>query len=122
MCPTEFLSIFYIHNPFLVSFPHAQQLHEVFCHFSLSSHAQQRYEVTFSMLEIYNEQVRDLLSKDNPKGGLQVRQNPTLGMFYVENLKKVPVGSYAEIEKRMEQGKVQISFKRSQVQAAIADV
>lgn len=74
------------------------------------------------MLEIYNEQVRDLLSKDNPKGGLQVRQNPTLGMFYVENLKKVPVGSYAEIEKRMEQGKVQISFKRSQVQAAIADV
>ncbi|XP_070198402.1 kinesin-like protein KIF28 isoform X3 [Littorina saxatilis] len=63
-----------------------------------------RYEVTFSMLEIYNEQVRDLLSKDNPKGGLQVRQNPKLGMFYVENLKKVPVGSYTEIEKRMEQG------------------
>ena len=66
----------------------------------------QRYEVTFSMLEIYNEQVRDLLSKDNPKGGLQVRQNPKLGMFYVENLKKVPVGSYAEIEKRMEQGEL----------------
>jgi hypothetical protein len=64
----------------------------------------QRYEVTFSMLEIYNEQVRDLLSKDNPKGGLQVRQNPKLGMFYVENLKKVPVGSFADIEKRMEQG------------------
>ena len=58
------------------------------------------------MLEIYNEQVRDLLSKDNPKGGLQVRQNPKLGMFYVENLKKVPVGSYAEIEKRMEQGEL----------------
>ena len=32
----------------------------------------QKYEVTFSMLEIYNEQVRDLLTKDNPKGGLQV--------------------------------------------------
>lgn len=63
-----------------------------------------RYEVMFSMLEIYNEQVRDLLSKDNPKGGLNVRQNPKLGMFYVEGLKKVPVGSYAEIEKRMEQG------------------
>ena len=29
--------------------------------------------MTFSMLEIYNEQVRDLLTKDNPKGGLQVR-------------------------------------------------
>ncbi|KAL4235255.1 hypothetical protein ACF0H5_006893 [Mactra antiquata] len=63
-----------------------------------------RYEVMFSMLEIYNENVRDLLSKDNPKGGLNVRQNPKLGMFYVEGLKKVPVGSYAEIEKRMEQG------------------
>ncbi|RUS74658.1 hypothetical protein EGW08_017564, partial [Elysia chlorotica] len=55
-----------------------------------------RFEVTFSMLEIYNEQVRDLLAKDNPKGGLPVRQNPKLGMFYVQNLKK--------IEMRMEQG------------------
>ena len=66
----------------------------------------QRFEVTFSMLEIYNEQVRDLLSKDNPKGGLAVRQNPKLGMFYVQNLKKVPVGSYSEIEMRMEQGEI----------------
>lgn len=56
------------------------------------------------MLEIYNEQVRDLLSKENPKGGLQVRQNPKLGLFYVENLKRVAVGSYDDIEKRMEQG------------------
>lgn len=56
------------------------------------------------MLEIYNEQVRDLLSKECPKGGLQVRQNPKLGYFYVQDLKKVPVGSYSEIEKRMEQG------------------
>ena len=58
------------------------------------------------MLEIYNEQVRDLLSKDNPKGGLQVRQNPKLGLFYVQGLKQVPVGSYADIEKRMNQGKL----------------
>ena len=56
------------------------------------------------MLEIYNEQVRDLLSKENPKGGLQIRQNPKLGLFYVQNLKHVPVGSYKEIDKRMEQG------------------
>ena len=64
----------------------------------------QRFEVSFSMLEIYNEQVRDLLTRDNPKGGLQVRQNTKLGFFYVQNLKKVPVGSYKEIAKRMEQG------------------
>lgn len=50
-------------------------------------------------------QVKDLLAKDNPKGGLPVRQNPKQGFFYVQGLKKVPVGSYIEIEKRMEQGK-----------------
>ena len=56
------------------------------------------------MLEIYNEQVRDLLSKETPKGGLQVRQNPKEGSFYVQGLKKVPVQNYKEIEKRIEQG------------------
>ena len=63
-----------------------------------------RHEVTFAMLEIYNEQIRDLLSKDNPKGGLQVRQNPKEGGFFVQGLKRVAVGSYVEIEKRMDQG------------------
>ncbi|XP_052232106.1 kinesin-like protein KIF28 isoform X2 [Dreissena polymorpha] len=77
---------------------------ELFKTMSTNNDPNKRYEVLFSMLEIYNEQVRDLLSKDNPKGGLNVRQNPKLGMFYVEGLKKVPVGSYSEIEKRMEQG------------------
>ncbi|XP_075250028.1 kinesin-like protein KIF28 isoform X4 [Convolutriloba macropyga] len=61
------------------------------------------FQVTFSMLEIYNEQVRDLLTKSTPKGGLAVRQHPSLG-FYVDNLKKVPVGSYKEIEARMDEG------------------
>ena len=56
------------------------------------------------MLEIYNEQVRDLLQKSNPKGGLSVRQNPKLGLFYVEKLKKVAVESYEEIERRSEEG------------------
>jgi len=64
----------------------------------------QRYEVMFSMLEIYNEQVRDLLSKDHPKGGLPIRQDPGAGSFYVQGLKQVPVGSFLEISKRMEQG------------------
>lgn len=63
-----------------------------------------KYEVWFSMLEIYNEQVRDLLIKTNPKGGLNVKQNPKEGKFYVQGLKKVPVGSYAEIERRQEEG------------------
>jgi len=63
-----------------------------------------KFEVKFSMLEIYNEQVRDLLCKTNPKGGLPVRENPKLGLFYVGDLKKVAVGSYAEIERRIEEG------------------
>ncbi|ELT99958.1 hypothetical protein CAPTEDRAFT_223727 [Capitella teleta] len=75
-----------------------------------------RFEVTFSMLEIYNEQVRDLLNKDNPKGGLQVRQNPKIG-FYVQDLKKVPVGSYKEIERRMEQGTASRTVASTQMNA-----
>ena len=46
------------------------------------------FQVTFSMLEIYNEHVRDLLTpvKSQPTGGLRVRQHPQAG-FYVDGLK-----------------------------------
>ncbi|XP_030050522.1 kinesin-like protein KIF28P [Microcaecilia unicolor] len=62
-----------------------------------------QYQVTFSMLEIYNEQVIDLLSKTKKKGGLKVRENQQQG-FYVDGLKLVPCESYAQIERLMEQG------------------
>jgi len=61
------------------------------------------------MLEIYNEQVRDLLTKENPKGGLPVRQTPD-SAFFVQGLKHIPVGSYLEISKRMEQGPALTTF------------
>lgn len=61
-------------------------------------------EVTFSMLEIYNEQVTDLLSSQGARGGLQVRQHPSQGYFYAQGLKKIPVGSFKEIEHRIEEG------------------
>lgn len=58
----------------------------------------------FSMLEIYNEQVRDLLNPDsNKKGGLKIRQHPSKG-FYAEGLKTTPVSSYKQIEDKMEEG------------------
>ena len=40
-------------------------------------------QVTFSMLEIYNEQVRNLLDPDSfkVKGGLKIRQHPKKGFF-----------------------------------------
>ena len=47
-----------------------------------SSGENAEYEVTFSMLEIYNEQVRDLLTSKPPlKGGLKVRQHPSKGFL-----------------------------------------
>lgn len=56
------------------------------------------------MLEIYNEKVRDLLNPDvKAASGLPVRQSSNEG-FFVQGLKNVPVGSYKDIEKRMEQG------------------
>ncbi|CAF0889778.1 unnamed protein product [Adineta ricciae] len=63
-----------------------------------------RFEVAVSMMEVYNEQVRDLLTRDNPKGGLTVRQHPTSGCFYPHGLRIVPVGSYADIERRINEG------------------
>ncbi|XP_075398810.1 kinesin-like protein KIF28P [Tenrec ecaudatus] len=63
----------------------------------------QEYQVTFSMLEIYNEQVRDLLSRNKKPAVLKVREDPQLG-FYVDGLKSVPCSSYAQIERLMEQG------------------
>ena len=49
------------------------------------------------MLEIYNEQVRDLLRKEKaPHGGLKVRQNPKTG-FYVEGLKVGVLNKYTPV-------------------------
>ncbi|RTG81364.1 uncharacterized protein DC041_0011180 [Schistosoma bovis] len=56
------------------------------------------------MMEIYNEQIRDLLTRDkSSQTNLQIRQSPAQG-FYVQGLTQVPVGSYGEIEQRMNQG------------------
>ena len=39
------------------------------------------FQILFSMLEIYNEDVRDLLIAKNPKGGLRIRENPATGFY-----------------------------------------
>jgi len=63
-----------------------------------------KYIVEASMLEIYNETVRDLLNMDKmKKHGLKIRDHPVLGP-YVENLKREVVASYEEIENLMEEG------------------
>jgi hypothetical protein len=72
------------------------------------------FRVECSMLEIYNERIRDLFvpfsyrptMADKLKGsdaGLKVRDHPTLGV-HVEGLLCAPVASYAQVERLMSEG------------------
>ncbi|PLB38903.1 kinesin-3 motor protein uncA [Aspergillus candidus] len=58
--------------------------------------------VEVSYIEIYNERVRDLLNPSN-KGHLKVREHPSTGP-YVEDLSKLAVRSFDEIENLMDEG------------------
>jgi kinesin family protein 1 len=68
------------------------------------------FQISYSMLEIYNENVRDLLAAGSElkrnslnSQNLKVRHHPKYG-FFVEGLKVVPVESYDQIKSLMEQG------------------
>lgn len=50
------------------------------------------------MLEIYNEHIYDLLIEKWNQEGLKIRENKE-GDIFVEGLNKLPVNSYAEIER-----------------------
>jgi kinesin family protein 1 len=58
--------------------------------------------VEVSYIEIYNEKVRDLLNPKN-KGNLRVREHPILGP-YVEDLSKLVVKDFNDIEHLMDEG------------------
>lgn len=60
------------------------------------------YTVEVSYLEIYNERVRDLLNPAT-KGNLKVREHPSTGP-YVEDLAKLVVSSFQEIQHLMDEG------------------
>lgn len=55
-----------------------------------------------SYMEIYCERVRDLLNPKN-KGNLRVREHPLMGP-YVEDLSKLAVTSYNDIQDLMDSG------------------
>lgn len=63
------------------------------------------FQVQASYLEIYNEKCRCLLTPVNPakKVEYRVREHPTMGP-YVENLAKIVVRNFADIDKLMEEG------------------
>ncbi|XP_041647229.1 kinesin-like protein KIF1A isoform X13 [Cheilinus undulatus] len=60
------------------------------------------YSVEVSYMEIYCERVRDLLNPKN-KGHLRVREHPLMGP-YVEDLSKLAVTSYTDIQDLMDSG------------------
>ena len=62
------------------------------------------FKVETSMLEIYNERVRDLFNPTNaPPNGLKVREHPKTGP-YVEGMSSLLVDSYEAINRLMEEG------------------
>jgi hypothetical protein len=78
-----------------------------------------KYQVQFSMLEIYNERVQDLLITDpklKPAGGLKVRETPS-GAVYVQNLTKYPVDSYDMIQRKTDEGYDNRSIGSTQMNA-----
>lgn len=91
---------------------------EIFTRINSNTDPNLVYEVTVSMLEIYNERVQDLLIPVNlrPQGGLKIRESKAAGVF-VEGLSKNAVNSYAEIEHLMEMGNTHRSIGATQMNA-----
>ncbi len=61
------------------------------------------FRIEVSYLEIYNEHVKDLLSKNCHKQNLRVREHPKLGP-YVQDLSKHLVQDYSDLRELMNKG------------------
>jgi kinesin family protein 1 len=75
---------------------------ELFNRIKVNQEPNLTYRVEVSYIEIYNEKVRDLLNPKN-KGNLKVREHPSLGP-YVEDLSRLVVRSFDDIEHLMDEG------------------
>jgi kinesin family protein 3/17 len=77
--------------------------HHIFDHISQATH--KKFLVRVSFLEIYNEEIRDLLVKPskNQKVGLDLKENPESGV-YVKDLSAFVVKSVAEMDTLMDTG------------------
>lgn len=75
-------------------------------------------EVTASMLEIYNEQIQDLLKPphERVKGGLKIREDPKAGV-YVQDLSKTPCSNYDEISEVLDKGNSNRTVAATQMNA-----
>ena len=75
----------------------------IFDKIGLNAREGKQFLVRASYLEIYNEEIRDLLSKD-PKNRLELKENVDSGV-YVKDLTSFVVKSVAEIDHVMQAGK-----------------
>uniref|UniRef100_A0AAQ4RFX7 plus-end-directed kinesin ATPase n=1 Tax=Gasterosteus aculeatus aculeatus TaxID=481459 RepID=A0AAQ4RFX7_GASAC len=75
---------------------------DLFTKFNDNGDNSMSYSVEVSYMEIYCERVRDLLNPKN-KGNLRVREHPLMGP-YVEDLSKLAVTSYNDIQDLMDSG------------------
>ncbi|XP_059843938.1 kinesin-like protein KIF28 [Hypanus sabinus] len=75
---------------------------ELFKEIKLHQKNDREFYVYFSMFEIYNEQVKDLLSKIRNPVGLRIREGKN--GFYVESLKSVLCSSFGQLEAFLKQG------------------
>jgi hypothetical protein len=76
---------------------------ELFNRIAREGNPSNEFQVTFTMLEIYNEKVRDLLADRSKPGGLKVRQNNKKG-FFVHGLRNVAVETPEQITEWMNHG------------------
>jgi len=74
----------------------------IFGYFDDDQNKKKKFLIRCSYLEIYNEQIRDLLSKTIDKK-LDIKEDPDKGVF-VKNLTTCIVKSIPEIEAYMDQG------------------
>ncbi|XP_037705094.1 kinesin-like protein KIF1A isoform X14 [Choloepus didactylus] len=79
-----------------------QLCEDLFSRINDTTNGNMSYSVEVSYMEIYCERVRDLLNPKN-KGNLRVREHPLLGP-YVEDLSKLAVTSYNDIQDLMDSG------------------
>ena len=75
----------------------------IFQNISMNKTKEKQFLVRASYLEIYNEQIRDLLAKD-PKNRLDLKENVDSGV-YVKDLTSFVVKSVSEIDHVMQSGK-----------------
>eukprot|EP00041_Stephanoeca_diplocostata_P027951 m.780255 g.780255 ORF g.780255 m.780255 type:complete len:618 (-) comp23280_c2_seq22:1699-3552(-) len=87
----------------------------LFRHINTNTEAHIKYQVFFSMYEIYMEHVTDLLG--DAKKSLKVRENPKKGRFFVDGLKRVAVASFEEIDAKMQSGVTKRTVAATQMNA-----